>query len=358
MKIGLYSPFAADTLGGGERYLLTIAECLLPQHQVDLITSGGQEGLKQKFIDAFHLKLDGLNIVTGPFGPHGSVWQRFRFTKKYDVFYYMTDGSFFIPGAKRSIAHFMIPFNRRPGWRQRLKLKAWRVKTTHSDFCREALERIWKIKINFVQPGAVDDRIFQPGQKQNLIISVGRWFSPAGNKHCKRQDFLVASFKKMCDQGLSGWRLKLIGPVDRGKDNRDYFNRVKRSAGRYPISVIAKSSFPQLLKDYAAAKIYWHATGYGRNETANPQTMEHFGISTIEAMASGAVPVVIKKGGQKEVVGHDGLLWENQRELMKQTRQLINDDILRQKLARAARRRAKDFSRAEFCQTTHQIFAL
>ncbi len=363
-KIGLYSPFAADTLGGGERYLLTIAECLLPKHQVDLIIPRSSSAmilsLKEKLSQNFNLKLDGLNVITGPFGTGGSAWERWRFTGRYDVFYYMTDGSFFISHAKRNIAHFMIPFNRPPGLIQKLKLNTWQVKTTHSYFCKQTLERIWKIKINFVHWGAVDTKLFMPQPKQNLILSVGRWFSPSGGKHCKRQDFLVKTFKKLCDQGLTGWRLKLIGPIDPGKDNLDYYSRVKKLSQSYPIEILTQTSFESLVKAYGQAKIYWHATGYGADELTNPQAMEHFGIATIEAMAAGAVPVVIKKGGQTEVVNHavNGLLWENQRRLMKQTLSLISDEPLRQKLGQAAQRRAKDFSVGKFCHTTKKIFNL
>ena len=364
MRIGLYSPFAADTLGGGERYLLTIAECLLPEHQVDLIISQNKSGLipdlKQKFINAFNLKLDNLNIIPGPFGSGGSVWERWRFTGRYDVFYYMTDASFFLSRAKRNIAHFMVPFNRPPGLIQKLKLNTWQVKTTHSFFCKQALERIWKIKIDFVQPGAVEAKLFAPQPKQNLILSVGRWFSSAGGKHCKRQDFLVKTFRKMCDRGLKGWQLVLTGPVDPGKDNFNYLKSVKKLALGYPIKFHVGAGFSQLQQDYGRAKIYWHATGYGTDAATNPQASEHFGISTIEAMAAGAVPAVINQGGQPEIVSHaaNGFLWQNQRQLIKQTLSLISDEQLRQKLAKRAQKRAKDFSLKKFCHTTKKIFNL
>lgn len=360
MKIGLYSPFAAETLGGGERYLLTVAECLLPDHQVDLILPYIPENLKKKYIKNFNLKLVKLNLVTGPFGAANTAWERWRFTGRYDAFYYMTDGSFFLSHAKRNIAHFMIPFNRPVGLFQRLKLNAWQIKTTHSRFCRQALERIWKIKIDFVHWGAVDTKLFRPLPKQNLIVNVGRFFHPAGNKHCKRQDFLVKTFKKMCDQGLKGWQLVLTGPVDPGADNFNYLNSVKKLAQGYPVKFHVGASFGRLQQDYGQAKIYWHATGYGTDEQTNPQAMEHFGISTIEAMAAGAVPVVIKKGGQPEIVNHavNGLLWQTQAQLIRQTGELIGDDRLRQKFSSQALKRAQDFSVRKFCQTTKKIFNL
>ncbi|MDZ4228839.1 MAG: glycosyltransferase, partial [Patescibacteria group bacterium] len=111
---------------------------------------------------------------------------------------------------------------------------------------------------------------------------------------------------------------------------------------------------------YGQAKIYWHATGYGRDEQTNPQAMEHFGISTIEAMAAGATPVVIKKGGQTEIVNHavDGLLWQTQKQLIRQTGELVENDRLRQKLAARVQKRSRDFSLKKFCQTTKKIFNL
>ncbi|MFH0943421.1 MAG: hypothetical protein V1810_04585, partial [Candidatus Beckwithbacteria bacterium] len=111
MKIGLYSPFLRDNIGGGERYLLTVAQCLLPKHQVDLIIGQAKSGLIDKFSQNFNLKLDGLNLVTGPFTPKFSGRERTKFTRQYDIFYYMTDGSFFISKAKLNAVHFMIPLN-------------------------------------------------------------------------------------------------------------------------------------------------------------------------------------------------------------------------------------------------------
>ncbi|MDZ7587110.1 MAG: glycosyltransferase, partial [Patescibacteria group bacterium] len=170
----------------------------------------------------------------------------------------------------------------------------------------------------------------------------------------------VQTFKTLCDQGLTGWRLILNGPIDHGQDNLNYAKKVAYLAKGYPITIRHQGSFKQLQQDYGQAKIYWHATGYEIDELTNPQAVEHLGLSTIEAMSAGAVPVVINKGGQPEIVaaGVNGLLWDDQPDLIKQTLAVINDQKLFAKLQQQAQLRAKDFSKAKFCQQTYKIFNL
>jgi hypothetical protein len=69
---------------------------------------------------------------------------------------------------------------------------------------------------------------------------------------------------------------------------------------------------------------------------------------------------VIARGGQPEIVNHaiDGLLWRTQNQLMHQTKELIVNDKLRQKLSLQAIKRAKDFSLKKFCSTTKKVFNL
>jgi glycosyltransferase involved in cell wall biosynthesis len=80
--------------------------------------------------------------------------------------------------------------------------------------------------------------------------------------------------------------------------------------------------------------------------------MEHFGISTVEAMAAGCVPVVINKGAQPEIVEHgvSGFLWNTLEELRAYTIRLIKDNALLESMAQAARRRAQLFSRENYVE--------
>lgn len=72
---------------------------------------------------------------------------------------------------------------------------------------------------------------------------------------------------------------------------------------------------------YAESGIFWHAKGLGSN---NPLDFEHFGMTTVEAMSAGCIPVVINKGGQKEIVTEDcGLRWDSIEEMVQQTERIV-----------------------------------
>jgi glycosyltransferase involved in cell wall biosynthesis len=84
---------------------------------------------------------------------------------------------------------------------------------------------------------------------------------------------------------------------------------------------------------------------------------EHFGMTTVEAMAAGCVPVVIDKAGQREIVRHgvDGYRWSTLDELESYTRALARDDDLRERLAASAVERARMFSEEAFAARWAEI---
>ncbi|MCG2691430.1 glycosyltransferase, partial [Microgenomates group bacterium] len=239
--------------------------------------------------------------------------------------------------------------------------RTWQIKTANSFFTKKHLEKNWHTQIHYIHyPAAIDPSFFCNLSKKNIILNVGRFFSSSGNKHCKRQDFLVKTFKTLCDQGLKDWRLILSGSIDHGQDNLRYAKKVAELAQGYPVTIHHQGNFKQLQHDFSQAKIYWHATGYDLDQEKNPGAMEHFGITTVEAMSAGVVPIVINKGGQPEIVttGINGLLWNDQTDLIKKTLAVIHDQKLFISLQSKAKLRAKDFSKAKFCQQTYKIFNL
>ena len=160
-------------------------------------------------------------------------------------------------------------------------------------------------------------------EKENIILSVGR-FTNKG--HNKKQDALIKAFKKMNDQNsnLRKWKLILVGAVK--KEDLDYLSLLKKKARGYNIEIYENIDINDIIKFFKISKIYWHATGYGTNEMKYPEKMEHFGMTTIEAMNFGCVPIVINKGGQKEIIvdNKNGFLWNTMDELINYTLRTIN----------------------------------
>jgi len=183
--------------------------------------------------------------------------------------------------------------------------------------------------------------------KKNVILNVGRFFS---GSHNKKHVVMIDAFKRLCDKGLKGWELHMVGGVAPGKIHAEYMERVRQKAQGYPIVIHADAPFSELQRLYEDASIYWHASGYGENENRNPIRFEHFGITTVEAMAAGAIPVVIAKAGQLETVEHgkSGFLWNTLSELESYTLQVANDAATRATLQRGAIERSRVFDEESF----------
>lgn len=213
-----------------------------------------------------------------------------------------------------------------------------------SRYTAEWVQRYWGVNSELLYP-PVDVDSFDPGDKVNQIISVGRFFA---GSHNKKHDVLVRAFRGMCDGGLEGWEFHLIGNVGAMPEDREYLDSVRELAAGYPVFIHNNLPFAELQQQYARSKVFWHATGYGEDTAQHPERFEHFGITTVEAMAAGCVPVVIAEAGQTEIVsdGENGMLWQNPAELQAATLRLIYDDALRQNLAVNAVRRSREFDKA------------
>lgn len=215
-----------------------------------------------------------------------------------------------------------------------------------SRFTQTWIQKYWSRTSEPLYP-PVDVTAFQPGGKQPIILTVGRIF--AGG-HNKKHLPMISAFKQLVENGLCGWEFHIAGSVGVEPVDRDYFKQIQAAARGYPIVIHADIAAAELRRLYGAAKIYWHASGYGEDEQRDPIKFEHFGITTVEAMAAGAVPIVIGKAGQREIVEHDrsGLQWQTLDELIAQTRRVIADEALWQRLNAGAQDRSQAFSQAAF----------
>jgi glycosyltransferase involved in cell wall biosynthesis len=139
--------------------------------------------------------------------------------------------------------------------------------------------------------------------------------------------------------------------------DREYFARVQREASGHPIDVEGDVGRDRLKCLLARSRIFWHGAGLDVDEERTPHLCEHFGIATVEAMAAGAVPVVIRRGGQREIVRHgvDGFLCDTFEEMAVATQRLIDDPDLCARMSHDARARAAEFSEERSMQGLVQL---
>lgn len=355
MKVAIYSPYL-DTFGGGEKYIATLAESLSKDNEVDLLLDkhlkdiGGDE-LKLNLEKRFNLNLENVDTIAAPVGKGSHFTSRIFFLKNYDLLFYLTDGSIFYPTSKKNILHIQSPLAGQPAkslW-GKFKLKKWDVIIYNSNFTKIHSEKNWPISSIVIYP-PVDVYRIKPQNKKKYILSVGRFF---GYLRDKKHAVLIESFRRLVKvKRVSGWTLNLVGSASDG--DKVYIDELKKNSSGLPINFYPNLGYDELVNLYGQSSIYWHASGYQED---NPAKMEHFGISTVEAMAGGCVPVVIKKGGQSEIVknGKSGFLWDNLDELINFSLKLINDEKLMTTVSNKAIERAKLFGKDKFIEKINKL---
>jgi glycosyltransferase involved in cell wall biosynthesis len=355
MKIAIYSPYL-DTTGGGEKYMMTIAETLSQNAEVEVLLDTHLATLEIseiiKKIERLHkIDLTKVTFVKSPLGAGSSTKARFSFLKQYDWLIALTDGSIFYSSAKHSLLHFQVPFEntkRFHPW-QRLKIASWEKAIYNSQFSKQIIEKTWPIKGQVLYPPVSVDE-FHAGKKKNQIVTTGRFF---GFTKAKKQEVMIKAFKELVDdKKIADWSFHLVGAATEG--DTEYVTSLKEQAKGYPIFFHPNALFSDLVTLYGESKIYWHAAGF---EEADPKMFEHFGITTVEAMASGCVPIVIGKGGQLEIVsnGENGYLWHSLEELKTKTVMVVMDETIRQKLSLNAISASQKFDKKHFCDSVKKI---
>lgn len=350
MKIGIYSPYL-NSLGGGERYMLTIASHLSASHDVSLFWD--DDSIRASAKKRLGLDLSRVSTMRNMFA-HDSILTKMRESKRYDCIFFLSDGSIPYTRAKHNIIHFQNPF---PHVKARtfvntVKLKKYDAVVCNSQFTKKYIDQEYGVDSMVIYPPApIDD--FSPGKKEKLIINVGRFSKYYINKN---QLELIEAFR-MFHKRNHDWRLVIIGGML--EEDRPYYDELKAMARDLPITLLPNASFDTLKSYYKKATLYWHAAGFGINEKENPAGLEHFGITTVEAMAAGCIPVVYDGGGQKEIVEekNHGFRWKTLEELVEKSERIIQDTTLVSTMRTQGIARAQDFSEARFVERIDQLIA-
>lgn len=338
MRAAIYSPYL-DTLGGGERYVISFAK-VLAEHgwSVDLQAKDSQ--IIKKLEIRFGFKLTGIKTVDDIKRGSG-----------YDLCFWLSDGSVPALLARKNILHFQRPFYKVEGKSIINRMKFFRINkvVVNSKFTKKWIDKEYPVQSEILYP-PVDVEKFKVGKKENIILNVSR-FSQL--EQSKRQDVLVSAFKKFYDLGNTGWKLILTGGSEVGAT--DFLKKLHKEANGYPIEILENPDFKSLKDIYSRAKIFWSASGYGIDEKKSPNRLEHFGITVVEAMAAGCIPFVFEAGGHREIVNTgSGFLWKSLKQLVDKTVKIVNSPDL-VNLSRESKRHSKQFSYESFERQVLQI---
>lgn len=333
MKIAIYTPYLS-TLGGGERYMLTIAS-ILAKHGNKVVIESADREILSKSEERFSLSLKGVEVSPNLKKGEG-----------YDIMIWLSDGSIPTMFARKNIIHFQRPFKHVDGKSLINRIKLTRIKKVivNSAFTKKYIDQEFPVKSLVLYP-PIDTNVFTPAKKKKQITYIGR-FSQL--EQSKRQDVLLKSFIKLYPYDARDWRMIIAGGSEIGRTEE--VDILKNYAVGHPVEIIESPTFKSVRLFLATSSIFWSAAGYGVDENTEPNRMEHFGMTVVEAMSSGCVPIIFEGGGHAEIVedGVNGFLWQTPQQLVALTKKLIYNPKLREQMSLSARERAQSFSREVF----------
>jgi O-antigen biosynthesis protein len=335
--------------GGGERYILTAASALRETHHVIIATEEPYSSYRLDYLAReLSIDLSGVSILT-----------RRDVSRCGRIDLFLSLGNSALPSVpahgKRNFFMCQFPC---PSRDERLAARWENLKTyervlVNSQFTRDALfARInafqFEVPITILPPPAQTGRTENRSKhsERPIILSIGRFF---GGRHDKRHDILLEGIRLLADQAVD-CELHLVGTLH--THHLKHYQTLLQKAEGLPVAIHPNAS-PDVIADLLSrSAIYWHATGFGVDPKLSPEKCEHFGISVVEAMAAGSVPIVVSNGGPLEFVREreTGFQYSTIEELVAKTKALLDNPLARETISAAAVREAQRFSEETFVE--------
>ncbi|MGA9365101.1 MAG: glycosyltransferase family 4 protein [Bacteroidota bacterium] len=372
-SVYVYNPFWS-TFGGGEKYTLALAEVLsqLPEISVTLLSTNSL--VHKADLEAFsHINLGTINYRVCP-----SLAKLKQITRDVEIFICLSNVRRVESLAQRHVQLLQIPYGEISAasifggilWGKlghvakdlyRTKLLSFArsdvdLVITNSKFVSDTLLRNFGIKSCVLYP-PIQDFFHEGFSRKRVVLSVGRFFGRLYND--KRYDVLTEAFRRVSRSDLQGWEYHIVGNASTDPATEKMLSSLREKNKGYPVYFHVNCAFEVLHQLYNEATIFWHAAGYEVNEELHPENVEHFGMTTVEAMSAGCIPVVIKKGGQKEIIldGVNGFSWSTIDELISRSVEIARGDVPLAEMRQNARKRFEDFSVDRFRERVVELFS-
>jgi GT2 family glycosyltransferase/glycosyltransferase involved in cell wall biosynthesis/Tfp pilus assembly protein PilF len=302
-KLGIYFPYEFIP-GGGEQHCLNVAYALRDEYTPYFIFESRESLLRIISVtnDLGHSDLD-FRVIT---------WDRAK-ELEFDVFILL--GNCLFPeraGIGRSNFYIcQFPFPVGHDYLSRLdNLKtpeSYDAVWVYSDYVRDRVRERYDAwgreskDIETIYPAIPSIGLAQ-NEPGNNIVGVGRFFIGG---HNKRHDRMIEAFGRIVKSSPeTDAVLHLAGAVHNAPEHRNHLVNLRTMARDLPVEFHLNMDRPALNRLYQSGKVYWHAAGWGVDTNTHPEAVEHFGISVVEAMSAGCIPVVYAVGGPLEIVRH------------------------------------------------------
>lgn len=254
---------------------------------------------------------------------------------------------FYPPHGKRLVVYILPPLNYERGLRriylapylfiQRVFLSRIKNKTliTNSSFSSKIIANAYAIKPGILYPPVQIDSFYSK-KKDELIVSVGR-FDPT-----KRHELLIEALRKTKTKA----NCIIMGGIAGDSVNKSlsYIAFLKNLISTYKlndrIKLLVNCPHDLLIENLAKAKVYVHC-----------YENEPFGISIVESMAAGCVPIVHRSGGAYyDIINNDlhGLSFNTTEELAGQIDSIFTNPEFYSKLSKDCLQRAESFNDKTF----------
>jgi len=210
------------------------------------------------------------------------------------------------------------------------------ITVANSKFSQGVIEKFLGKKALVVNPPVISSRILSHvnvRNRKNIVVTVSRFRSAKGLEIIPQ----IASY-------LKDYEFVLIGIADREAERclKELFEAFERYQVQNRVHVFKNKPLSFTVSALSTAKVFLHT-----------QSTEAFGMSIVESMAAGCVPIVPRSGGpwfdildQKQ--GEYGFSYESVREAAEIIERLAEDEDLWEEVSVRARERALVFDGSVF----------
>lgn len=187
-------------------------------------------------------------------------------------------------------------------------LQSYDLLFNNSSFTKRYTDILWDYppeQSHVLHPPIGDDMIARARalrtasvKKEKLLIGIGRFNVFPTNKN---QKLLIECFLEARERcpALGDWKLLLVGNCNPDEESNSYLNECIELAGHSAGAVEIATGLPHgaLGESLQRSFGYVHACGAFYPPGEEPHRCEHLGLSIVEGMAHGCIPLVYARGG-------------------------------------------------------------